>query len=49
LTLAWLAEELAEFYRPDEDRLWLFSPIDCSKDNARPAASRRAASMMFWR
>lgn len=26
LTLAWLAEELAEFYRPDEARLWLFSP-----------------------
>lgn len=26
LTLAWLAEELAELYRPDEARLWLFSP-----------------------
>ncbi len=26
LTLAWLAEELAEFYPPDEARLWLFSP-----------------------
>lgn len=26
LTLAWLAEELSEFYRPDEARLWLFSP-----------------------
>lgn len=26
LTLAWLAEELADFYPPDEARLWLFSP-----------------------
>ncbi len=49
LTLAWLTEELAEFYRPDEARLWLFSPIGCSKANAQPTASRRAASMMFWR
>ena len=26
LTLEWLLEELAEFYAPDEARLWLFSP-----------------------
>jgi transcriptional regulator with XRE-family HTH domain len=26
LVLAWLAEQLAEFYAPDEARLWLFSP-----------------------
>lgn len=26
LALAWLAEELADFYPPDEVRLWLFSP-----------------------
>jgi transcriptional regulator with XRE-family HTH domain len=26
LTLAWLAERLAEFYPPEEARLWLFSP-----------------------
>lgn len=26
LSLAWLAEELAEFFAPDEARLWLFSP-----------------------
>lgn len=26
LALAWLAEELAEFYSADEARLWLFSP-----------------------
>ena len=26
LALAWLAEELAEFYPADEARLWLFSP-----------------------
>jgi transcriptional regulator with XRE-family HTH domain len=25
LALGWLAEELAEFYPPDEARLWLFS------------------------
>jgi len=25
-TLAWLAEQLAEFYSPDEARLWLFTP-----------------------
>ena len=25
-TLAWLTEELAEFYPPDEARLWLFPP-----------------------
>jgi transcriptional regulator with XRE-family HTH domain len=26
LALEWLAEQLAEFYPPDEARLWLFSP-----------------------
>jgi transcriptional regulator with XRE-family HTH domain len=26
LVLAWLAEQLADFYEPDEARLWLFSP-----------------------
>jgi transcriptional regulator with XRE-family HTH domain len=26
LTLAWLAEELSEFYSPEEARLWLFTP-----------------------
>lgn len=26
LTLEWLADQLAEFYPPDEARLWLFSP-----------------------
>jgi transcriptional regulator with XRE-family HTH domain len=26
LTLEWLLEELADFYPPDEARLWLFSP-----------------------
>jgi transcriptional regulator with XRE-family HTH domain len=26
LTLEWLVDQLAEFYRPDEARLWLFSP-----------------------
>ena len=25
-TLAWLAEQLAEFYEPDQARLWLFTP-----------------------
>jgi transcriptional regulator with XRE-family HTH domain len=25
-TLAWLAEELSEFYTPEEAKLWLFSP-----------------------
>jgi transcriptional regulator with XRE-family HTH domain len=25
-TLAWLAEELSEFYSPDEAKLWLFTP-----------------------
>lgn len=25
-TLAWLAEELADLYTPNEARLWLFSP-----------------------
>ena len=48
LILAWLAKELAEFYRPDEARLWLFSPIDCSKANVRPTALRRVTSMMSW-
>ena len=28
---------------------WLSSPIGYSKANAQPTASRRAASMMFWR
>lgn len=26
LALDWLAEQLAQFYQPDEARLWLFSP-----------------------
>jgi transcriptional regulator with XRE-family HTH domain len=26
LTLEWIADQLAEFYEPDEARLWLFSP-----------------------
>ena len=26
LELEWLAEQLAQFYEPDEARLWLFSP-----------------------
>jgi transcriptional regulator with XRE-family HTH domain len=26
LTLEWLIAELAEFYEPDEARLWLFAP-----------------------
>jgi transcriptional regulator with XRE-family HTH domain len=26
LTLEWLADQLAEFYPPDEAKLWLFSP-----------------------
>jgi transcriptional regulator with XRE-family HTH domain len=26
LTLEWLVEELSEFYKPDEARLWLFAP-----------------------
>jgi transcriptional regulator with XRE-family HTH domain len=26
LTLEWLAEELSEFFEPDEARLWLFAP-----------------------
>jgi transcriptional regulator with XRE-family HTH domain len=26
LTLEWLADQLGEFYPPDEARLWLFSP-----------------------
>ena len=25
-TLAWLSEQLAEFYKPEEARLWLFTP-----------------------
>jgi transcriptional regulator with XRE-family HTH domain len=36
LTLAWLAEELAEFYPADEARLWLFSPHRLL-DGERPA------------
>lgn len=26
LTLEWIADQLREFYAPDEARLWLFSP-----------------------
>ena len=26
LTLEWLVDQLAEFYAPDEAKLWLFSP-----------------------
>lgn len=26
LTLEWLVDQLSDFYRPDEARLWLFSP-----------------------
>lgn len=36
LELAYLAGELAEFYRPDEARIWLFSPHRLL-DGERPA------------
>jgi transcriptional regulator with XRE-family HTH domain len=35
-TLAWLVDELAEFYKPDEAKLWLFKPQRLL-GNARPA------------
>jgi transcriptional regulator with XRE-family HTH domain len=36
LTLEWLVDQLAEFYRPDEARLWLFAPHRLL-DGERPA------------
>jgi transcriptional regulator with XRE-family HTH domain len=36
LTLEWLVEQLAEFYAPDEARLWLFAPHRLL-DGDRPA------------
>ncbi len=36
LTLEWLISELAEFYTPEEARLWLFSPQKLL-DGDRPA------------
>jgi len=36
LTLEWLVGELAEFYDPDEARLWLFAP-NRSLGGERPA------------
>jgi transcriptional regulator with XRE-family HTH domain len=36
LTLEWLISELAEFYAPDQARLWLFSPHRLL-DGERPA------------
>lgn len=36
LTLEWLVGELAEFYAPDEARLWLFAPHRLL-DGDRPA------------
>jgi transcriptional regulator with XRE-family HTH domain len=36
LTLEWLADRLAEFYDPDEARLWLFAP-NRLLDGAKPA------------
>jgi transcriptional regulator with XRE-family HTH domain len=36
LTLEWLADQLSQFYSPDEARLWLFSPHSLL-DGARPA------------
>ena len=35
-TLAWLADELSEFYSPDEAKLWLFTPQRLLQ-NATPA------------
>jgi transcriptional regulator with XRE-family HTH domain len=35
-TLAWLAEQLAEFYEPEQAKLWLFTPQRLL-DGARPA------------
>ena len=35
-TLAWLAEQLAEFYEPDQAKLWLLTPQRLL-DGARPA------------
>ncbi len=36
LTLGWLVEQLAEFYEPDQARLWLFTPHRLL-DGERPA------------
>ena len=36
LRLEWLAEQLAQFYEPDEARLWMFSPHN-ELDGKRPA------------
>lgn len=36
LTLEWLVTQLAEFYEPDEARLWLFAPHPLL-DGDRPA------------
>lgn len=37
LTLEWLADQLSQFYAPDEARLWLFSP-NVALNGRRPAA-----------
>ncbi len=39
LTLEWLATQLAEFYEPDDARLWLYSPH-------RLLAGRRPAELI---
>ena len=39
LTLEWLVDQLAEFYEPEEARLWLFSPH-------RLLAGRRPADLI---
>lgn len=36
LKLEWILEQLAQFYAPDEARLWIFSPHP-DLDGARPA------------
>ena len=46
LALEWLIGELAEFYPPDEARLWLFSPTGYWVANVRPTASSRARPTM---
>lgn len=44
LALAWLAEQLSEFYSPDQARLWLFKPHKLLKGDT-PANRIRAGKL----
>ena len=49
LALEWLATQLAEFYEPDDARLWLYSPHRLLKGRRPASSSPKATLTQCWR